>query len=208
MNMDANDCEPDSIVGPVDEAKIRRHEPIWSEDGDRHVFDPAYVAYCLKNHGGVPKRQWFKTRLGTVRRLGRFVNFGGPYTPPFREDWESPGNEIREKWSLGNLEGIANIESGCGAFLVALGILYSGPHSPDGMGTSHSDLVCFDYSDIADPIPSVVLWDNSLACHEYYDCEESGRDSFTEMDHSRFTEPIAVNFTEFLRGLRATESEL
>lgn len=202
------DCQPESIVGPLPMESLRQHESASTCDFPHLRYDPAYVSYQQENHGGIPKKQWFRALGGTVLRLGRFVNFGGPYSEPYQDSWEHPGTDIRKTWSIGHLEGIANIADGCGAFLIPFGILYGGPHHPDNMQTTHSDLVCFDYSDPNRQLPTVVAWFNDDAVSEYYDCERDGRDSWTQLNHEKFTKGVAESFETFLAGLCETEQEL
>ena len=203
-----SDCQPETIVAPLNIERLRRYESSRTSDYPHMIYDPAYVSYIEKNHGGVPNRQWFKTEKGQVLRLGRFVNFGGPYNEPYEDDWACPGTDIRQSWYIGALESIANIAEGCGALLVPFGLLYTGDHQPEEMQSVHIDLVCFDYSDKSANVPNVVAWNNNDAVEESYTCEEEGRDSWTEMRHDRFTHRVASNFTVFVDALRENESDL
>jgi len=202
------DCQEESIVGPLELERFKQNERSRSTDYPHMVYDQDYFTYVQRNHGGVPKRQWFMTEKGSVQRLGRFVNFGGPYKKPFQEDWQYPGEDIRVSWSMGALEAIANIADGCGAFLVPFGLLYKGRHSPEEIGTTYINLVCFDYSNDQLDAPEVVVWNNSDACKEYYACEESELDSWTGMRHDRFTQRVTDNFNQFLHLLCESETQL
>ncbi|MEP3479097.1 MAG: hypothetical protein ABJZ55_07620 [Fuerstiella sp.] len=202
------DCQADTIVSPLNIECLERNERGRTADYPHMTYDPAYVSYVQKNHGGVPKRQWFKTEEGQVLRLGRFINFGGPYNDPYQDNWESPGRDIRDSWSIDTLKSIANIADGCGAFLVPFGLLYAGPHRPEEMQNVHLDLVCFDYSDQCAAVPTVVAWNNNAAVDESYDCEDEGRDTWTEMRHDRFTHRVAGNFTDFMLTLCESESDV
>lgn len=202
------DCLPETIVAPLNIERLRRVEKSRSSDYPHMTFDPAYVSYVEKNHGGVPKRQWFMTEKRQVLRLGRFVNFGGPYNEPYQDSWEIPGTDIRESWNVEALETIANIEEGCGAFLVPFGLLYAGDHRPEDMGPIYLDFVCFDYSDESASVPGIVAWNNSAAVDERFACEDEGRDSWTEMRHDRFTQNVASSFTGFIEALFENESDL
>lgn len=193
-------CDPASIVGPLDLEKLKRCEKRCRAEIPHMKYEAEYVEYMQRNHGGIPRKQWFRTAQGTECRLGRFINFGGPYTPPYQDSWESRGREQRGEWSLDTAEAIANIAEGCGLFLIPFGILYSGSHHPDTMGLIYADLVCFNYKHPGPP--RVVFWSNSRACHEGYRCQEEGLDSLTEMDLARFTEDVAGSFREFVLMLR------
>jgi hypothetical protein len=201
------DCIPESVVGAITSQHRRRLAAVRAEF-PYMKYDPAYLSYQEGNHGGIPKRQWFVTEKGTVLRLGRFVNFGGPYNKPFQDSWESPGTDIRASWKLDYLESIANVGEGCGAFLVPFGILYAGPHHPDQMQVDHANLVCFDYSDRQRQLPTVVAWENSAAGSERYACEQDGRNAWTEMNHDKFTERVASDFESFVSSLRKTNKGL
>ncbi|MBM81700.1 MAG: hypothetical protein CMJ78_14060 [Planctomycetaceae bacterium] len=207
------DCVPDTIVGSLNIEDLRQSERSRSADYAHMVYDPAYVAYTEKNHGGIPKRPWFKTESGQILRLGRFVNFGGPYNEPFQDDWESPGTDIRHSWDIGCLEAYEGIADGCGAFLVLFGMLYWGPHSPEEMQKMHIDYLCFDYScfdysDSSSRLPAVVVWDQEAAGDEAYACKGEGRDSWTELRRDRFTDRVAANFTDFMLGLCESDADL
>ena len=164
-------------------------------------FDPAYVDFITDNHGGIPIKQWFNSKDGRLFRIGRYVNFGGPYTPPYQDSWEFPGRDHRMDWSHEALETIANIADGCAAFLIPFGILYSGDHHPDDMGVIYSNMLCFDYKNMHGTLPSVAAWINANAVTEYCRLQEQGVNPFLEMDHSNITHPVADCFADFLRIL-------
>ena len=104
-------------------------------------------------------------RKRSVRQLCRFVNYGGPYNEPFQDNWEILGPvDMRESWNINTLETIGNIADGCGAFLVPFGLLCKGECTPDEIGTTYIDLLCFDYSNEQLNTPEVVVWNNSDAC--------------------------------------------
>ena len=208
MNELKYDCYEDSIVGLLDMERLKQTERSRSSDYPHMIYDQEYLSFIQRNHGGVPKLQWFKTDTGRVSRLGRFINYGGPYTEPTQDDRNFPGLDIRARWSIGALETIANIADGCGAFLVPFGLLYTGKHSPDESGTTYINLLCFDYSKSDADAPEVVYWDNGEACDEFYTCQERGLDSWTEMRHEKFTDRAAPNFSEFMLSLRESEADL
>ncbi|MDA1016889.1 MAG: hypothetical protein O3A00_20825 [Planctomycetota bacterium] len=202
------DCSPESVVGELSLKALERVEKSRTCDYPHMKLDSSYIAYCKRNHGGIPKKQWFKASSGRIERLGRLVNFGGPYRAPLQESWEAPETDIRECWSQGYLESMANISGGCGAFLVPLGLLYAGPHHPDEMQVNDADLVCFDYSDRKAKSPRVVFWSNEDAVGELIDCQARGGGCWEKLDHSKFTDIIAKDFVEFMTSLRADRSEL
>jgi len=208
MDESEYDCYGDTIVGPLDMKSFRRNERSRSADYPHMTYDQVYSSYVQKNHGGIPKRQWFKTEKGAVRQLGRFVNYGGPYSDPFQDNWEMPGSDIRESWNIGVLETVGNIADGCGAFLVPFGLLCTGERTPDETGTTYIDLVCFNYSNAQLGTPEVVVWNNSDACSEYYACKEAGLNSWTEMRLDRFTERVAINFRWFMLSLFESKSHV
>ncbi len=191
-------CLPESIVGPLDPDSLARRERARTADYSYMKFDPAYVEFIKQNHGGIPIKQWFKSKDDRVFRLGRFINFGGPYHPPYQDSWEYPGHDLREDWSHDGLDVIANIVDGCGMFLVPFGILYSREHHPDAMGASYSNMVCFDFKNMNGDVPTVVAWINAKACDEYYAITERGGDAFFEMDHAKISHPVAGSFSDFL----------
>ena len=203
------DCHEKTIVGPLDMQSFRQYERSHSADYPHMIYDQVYSSYVQKNHGGVPKRQWFKTEKGSVRQLGRFVNYGGPYNEPFQDNWEIPGPvDMRESWNINTLETIGNIADGCGAFLVPFGLLCKGERTPDEIGTTYIDLLCFDYSNEQLNTPEVVVWNNSDACREYYASREAGLNSWTEMRHERFTERVAISFRWFMLSLFESKAHL
>lgn len=51
----AFDCDPDTIVGPLDMDCLQRDERSRTADYPHMLYDPEYVSYAQKNHGGVPK---------------------------------------------------------------------------------------------------------------------------------------------------------
>ena len=55
------DCREKTIVGPLDIESFRQHERSRTADYPHMIYDQVYCSYVHKNHGGVPKRQWFKT---------------------------------------------------------------------------------------------------------------------------------------------------
>lgn len=193
--------KPDSFVGPFNMKELKKHERSRTLEYPHMKYDASYVSHISKYHGGIPGKQWFHSKSGQKHRLGRFLNFATKKSlpDPFQASWIDSRVDARWKWSLARALAIANIADGCGAFLVPFAILYSGPHHPDEMDLTHSDLVCFDYRK---PVqPRVVVWYNDKAVREFYRCEEQGLDPWTQLDYSSFTEDVAENFDEFLAML-------
>jgi hypothetical protein len=67
------DCHRDSVVGTFPRERADRY---LSSDDDLHLkYDQDYLSYITRNHGGVPRRQWFMAnfRLNTKihQRLGQ-----------------------------------------------------------------------------------------------------------------------------------------
>ena len=204
------DYDPTGFAGPLVLEELRRHEQMRTDELPHMTYDPAYVAHLAKYHGGVPGKQWFRTRKGNARRLGRLLNFATAENlpPPFQPSWQNPSDDLRLEWSVNSSEAMEWISTGCGAWLVPFGILYVGPHwyRPDRMTLACSDLVCFDYRGPARP--RVVAWNNKAAARECARCEDDGRDTWLDLDYSRFTEEVADDFTNFLGMLREREEDV
>lgn len=210
------DYDPDSFAGPLDLERVRQNEWTRTVNFPWMVYDPSYVKHLQAYHGGSLANGCFRTCRGNTYRLGRFVNFATKEAlpPPFQPSIVEPRYDARLDWSIGYLEAIANIADGMGAFLVPFGILYCGPHHPDDMDPTHSNFVCFDYTDMYAPRPKVVVWFNDLAVDECFRCEDEemdldlgdeDMDPFLDMDTSRFTEEVALNFDEFLTFLKPVD---
>lgn len=192
---------PDSFVGPFNMEELKKHERSSTVDYPHMKYDASYVTHISKFHGGIPGKQWFRSKSGKKHRLGRFLNFAteSSLPEPFQPSWIDSRVDIRWEWSLTRALAIANIADGCGAFLVPFAILYSGPHHPDEMDLTHLNLVCFNYR--KQGRPRVVVWYNNEAVSEFFRCEEQGLDPWTELDYLKFTEDVAENFDEFLMML-------
>lgn len=189
------DCEPQSVVGPLKISRLRKQEDLCEAK-----FDSDFIDYTRRNHGGIPKRQWVTTKKGTVLRVGRFINFGGPYQKPFQENWLNPPEDLRDNWEIGMVSSDGNFDEGCGEFLMPIALLFSDESHPDGMTTKYLDAICFDFS--GNGSPKVVYWNNRLAGLEYSRCENLDLDTFSELNHENFTEPIARDFETFVRSMR------
>lgn len=168
-----------TFVGKFNAKAFRKYENRFEElKGVK--FDPSYVRHISQNYGGIPKKQWFKTRKGTTLRLGRFLNYLDRQSvePPLRKSWKGHGDDIRLDWSVDYIiDPLDYFPPNFHPFAS----LYMGPHHPDEM--AEFDLLCFDYSERG--VPKIVVWYN---------------------DESKFsdepvTEKVADNFDEFLSML-------
>ena len=193
--------EPVSIVGEILENSLLRMEAMLHNRNPALRFDADYIAHARRWHGGTPNKTWFCGAGGTWRRLLRFLNLGGPYTPPMQDSLLYPGADARSEYSLEYILTQPNIAQGLTVFLVPFALIASAPPYIESKDHNLSDFACFDCRENR-LRPAVVAWDNKQAIYEYRRCCEDGRDPVTEIDFVRFTHPVADSFGDFLQALR------
>ncbi len=163
-------------------------------------LEQAFLDFTTKNHGAVVENGSITDAEGKNHRIGRLTNFVGKreeLTGELIDDWETPGEDLRLKFSFFFMAGIANIEEGTGEFLLPIGVLYTGPDHPDDMGVTHADMLVLDTS--CPGVPTVAVWFNDKAVEEAFRIEKEGLE---QLDHGRITTPVARSFSDFLEQLR------
>jgi hypothetical protein len=132
MNEPDLDYLPDSFAGPFDRREVATFEDWLQASGyDRIKFDPIYLDYLSRFHGGSPRKRYFKSVAGTEHVLERFLNFlpSGSGSP--LEEYS-----VEATWSA--------VSDRMGSFLMPFVELFAG------------DLLCFDHQ--SGTPPSVVVW--------------------------------------------------
>src|SRR3954463_12137835 len=133
------DYVPGSFVGPLDRAEITKFEKWLHASGyDRIHFDPTYVEYLARFHGGVPRKRYFQTKAGVGHVLERFLNFLPSGSGSALEEYN-----VEATWS--------NVSDRTGLHLMPFGELFAG------------DLLCFDHEQ-GNP-PKVVVWFHEHPAH-------------------------------------------
>lgn len=126
------DYESGSLVGPLDRREVKAFEKWLRASGyDRIRFDPAYLGYLARFHGGSPRKRYFRTQAGTSHVVVRFLNF-----LPSGSGHPLEQYNVEVSWSA--------VSDRMGLFLMPFAELFAG------------DLLCFDHE--AGKPPRVVAW--------------------------------------------------
>lgn len=171
------------------------------------ILEQAFLDFTVAFHGAVLLKEHFTDMDGVQHRLGRLTSLVEKEAELIGEkikDWESGGSDadLRLRYGIDFLDGIANIGQGMGEYLIPIGVLYSGSHHPDAMVVQHADMLALDTS--RPGIPSVVIWHNALGVKEAFRAEREGLE---QLDHSRMTTLVAKTFGQFLDLLACERQE-
>jgi hypothetical protein len=123
--------DPDSLLGPLDMARVQQFQTYLHECGQSIEFDHAYINHISKYHGGVPRKRLFKTAQGGERTVERFLNF-----VDYKTDKQMGWYNVAVTWT--------QVEDRLNDFLIPFAVLLGG------------DLLCFDFTHPGRP--SVVVW--------------------------------------------------
>jgi hypothetical protein len=174
------------------------NERISEKFAEHSVPEKFFLDFMIENHGAKFIKENFKDNGGTVYKIGRLVNFVDDVSElslPLVEDWENGSDDLRLRYSIYNLESIANIGDGMGDDFLPVGILYTGEYHPDDEVVQHSDMLALDMT--SPGIPKAVVWHNDKSVKEYYQAQKKG----IAMDPNKFTVQIAENFEKFIEIL-------
>ncbi len=158
--------QPDSFSGDFDDASFESWKryyfgPKSIIGGKGFQIDHGWLAHLRKYHGGRPESCIATTVNENSHPIDRFLNFSSPNHP------------------------LETYHVGC--IWADMGERLSELHVPFAI-TSFGDVVCFDYGQVTDGRPAVVMW-----YHE------------KSRDFDPYTEYIAPNFDEFMNLLRPSE---
>lgn len=200
--------EKNSLAGPVDRKALELLQA-------RYSLDESYLRLIRKFHGGIPEQQYIAGK-GRSYRVGRFLtvldthsNLPGQFQPHF----DRTDTDCRIVRSI-----LFAIDGECatsralyyGERLVPFAAFFAGEHHPDQMclDRGYVSLLCFDYGTGARP--AVVVWHAQDAIKEYQKWEVAGcpfkPTKVADVDYTKFTEPIAENFDEFMNLMRSKPS--
>jgi hypothetical protein len=192
-----------SLCGPVDMRVVH-----FIEKYRGNQFDPSYLTHIQKWHGGIPGKQYFDAEDGKTYRVGRFLTLVDEKTklePPARPSWEYRERDIRIDWSV--LTRIDE-EGACrqvfsGEKLLPFANLFYRDIHPDEMGIGEDgvvDLLAFIYEGKSRPRVVVNLARKSL--DENFRLQKVRSEEW-EVRYDDITVPVAANFDDFLKLLRA-----
>ncbi len=157
--------KPNSFSGIFDEQyfeKWRRYYfGLKSNITEHGHIDKPWLSHLREYHGGKPESCVVTTEKGVCHPIDRFLNFA------------KSGHPL-DTYRLGGI-------------WADMGERLSDLHVPFAI-TSFGDVVCFDYGQVTDGRPAVVMW-----YHE------------KSRDFDPYTEYIAPNFDEFMNLLRPSE---
>jgi hypothetical protein len=151
------DYEPDSFVGPLDRRAVKAFEKwLWASGYDRIRFDPVYLDYLARYHGGSPRKRYFDTEADTRHVVVRFLNF-----LPSGSGHRLEQYNVEATWGL--------VSDRMGLFLMPFAELFAG------------DLLCFDHE--AGNPPRVVAWFHEQSRPGQWPYTEPVAGSFGEFLH-------------------------
>ncbi len=158
--------EPDSFAELFDEATYQRTAryrfgPKSIIGGDGYQIDAKWIDHLRKFNGGRPIANVIETVKGIKHPIGQMLNFSADC------------DELHDY----------HVEM----ILMSMGQRITDYLIPFAI-TSFGDVVCFDYGQVTDGRPAVVMW-----YHE------------KSRDFDPYTEYIAPNFDEFMNLLRPSE---
>lgn len=137
MDVPELDFKPDSFAGPFDLAEVMAFERwLHASEYGRILFDPSYLDFLARFHGGSPRRRYFQTEADTQHVVERFLNFAPTGSGHLLELYN-----VEVVWSA--------VSERMGLFLMPFAELFAG------------DLLRFDHE--AGNPPQVVLWFHELS---------------------------------------------
>lgn len=143
-----------TLVEPFDKAELSAFSNWLKRSGYSAIkFDPYYIKFLQKYHGGSPLRRYFEAMNGEGHVLVRFLN----YLP----------SDSRNSLKQYNAESIWSLTSDrMGMFLIPFAELFAG------------DYLCFDHSEAGKP--RVAVWYHERSKPECNPVTDPVDDSFEE----------------------------
>jgi hypothetical protein len=194
------ECEPSTLVGPVDPRVVRDFQ-------ERYPLDSDFLAYMNSCHGGVPKIGAFEIESNRYQ-IGMFLTLfdeKSDLPPPFRPHFEDSRMDERVMNSICFLK---NYEHATSRALFGGLLPFAALETGMCLDRAYVDLLCLDYRKNRGK-PSVVLWSADRANRAYMKWDElpleeqfDEEGSFNSVPWDEFVTPVAPTFAAFVEMLR------